>query len=404
MGVQGVDGAGGAPDPKFPPIVQKALAISNEATKVDNAAKSIQNLDERYEAYHKASNLYGDAVRQILLCKSRQLPDALMKRLRASGYEYMDRAEELKKKLVEVGYLNTNGEVKKAGASAMSNGGNRSNDQDPNGTGSSKSAAEPLDESDGLIEKPNVLWTDIAGLEAAKQSLSEAVIMPRRFPQLYYGRRQAWKGILLYGPPGTGKSYLAKAVATEVNSTFISLSASDIVSKWMGDSEKNIRKKFEAARAHQPAVIFFDEIDALCGPRGEGESEASRRIKTELLIQMDGVGKDTTGILVLAATNIPWQLDTAIRRRFQKRVHIGLPDAPARARMFQLELQKNKHRLTKEDFKTLGEMSAGRSGSDIKALVGQALAYPIRRIDEAMHFKKVSLDHFPSSRLPPILP
>lgn len=202
-----------------------------------------------------------------------------MKRLRASGYEYMDRAEELKKKLVEVGYLNTNGEVKKAGASAMSNGGNRSNDQDPNGTSSSKSAAEPLDESDGLIEKPNVLWTDIAGLEAAKQSLSEAVIMPRRFPQLYYGRRQAWKGILLYGPPGTGKSYLAKAVATEVNSTFISLSASDIVSKWMGDSEKNIRKKFEAARAHQPAVIFFDEIDALCGPRGEGESEASRRIK-----------------------------------------------------------------------------------------------------------------------------
>ena len=190
---------------------------------------------------------------------------------------------------------------------------------------------------------------------------------------------------------GQGKSYLAKAVATEVNSTFISLSASDIVSKWMGDSEKNIRKKFEAARAHQPAVIFFDEIDALCGPRGEGESEASRRIKTELLIQMDGVGKDTTGILVLAATNIPWQLDTAIRRRFQKRVHIGLPDVPARARMFQLELQKNKHSLTKEDFKTLGEASEGRSGSDIKALVGQALAYPIRRIDEAMHFKKVNL-------------
>ena len=386
-GTNGVNGTNGAPsDLKLPPIVQKALATSNEACKVDNAAKNIQNLDERYEAYHKASNLYGDAVRQILLCKSRQLPDALMKRLRASGYEYMDRAEDLKKKLVEVGYLNTNGEVKKA--SAMSNGGNRSNDQEPNGT---KSAAEPLDESDGLIEKPNVLWTDIAGLEAAKQSLSEAVIMPRRFPQLYYGRRQAWKGILLYGPPGTGKSYLAKAVATEVNSTFISLSASDIVSKWMGDSEKNIRKKFEAARAHQPAVIFFDEIDALCGPRGEGESEASRRIKTELLIQMDGVGKDTTGILVLAATNIPWQLDTAIRRRFQKRVHIGLPDVPARARMFQLELQKNKHSLTKEDFKTLGEESEGRSGSDIKALVGQALAYPIRRIDEAMHFKKVSL-------------
>ena len=166
-----------------------------------------------------------------------------------------------------------------------------------------------------LSDKPNVKWDDVAGLEGAKDALKEAVILPIKFPHLFTGKRTPWKGILLYGPPGTGKSYLAKAVATEANSTFFSVSSSDLVSKWMGESERLVKTLFQMARENKPAIIFIDEVDSLCGTRGEGESEASRRIKTEFLVQMNGVGHDDTGVLVLGATNIPWQLDNAIKRR-----------------------------------------------------------------------------------------
>lgn len=187
-----------------------------------------------------------------------------------------------------------------------------------------------------LAEKPNVKWDDVAGLEGAKAALKEAVILPIKFPHLFTGKRTPWKGILLYGPPGTGKSYLAKAVATESKSTFFSVSSSDLVSKWQGDSErcvKNlsvtfmgqsltnisynrlVKQLFEMAREQKPAIIFIDEVDSLAGTRSESESEGSRRIKTEFLVQMNGVGHDDTGVLVLGATNIPWQLDIGIKRR-----------------------------------------------------------------------------------------
>uniref|UniRef100_A0A453DVN6 MIT domain-containing protein n=1 Tax=Aegilops tauschii subsp. strangulata TaxID=200361 RepID=A0A453DVN6_AEGTS len=141
-----------------------------------------------------------------------------------------------------------------------------------------------------ITEKPNIKWNDVAGLESAKQALQEAVILPVKFPQFFTGKRRPWRAFLLYGPPGTGKSYLAKAVATEADSTFFSISSSDLVSKWMGESEKLVANLFQMARENAPSIIFIDEIDSLCGTRGEGnESEASRRIKTELLVQMQGI-------------------------------------------------------------------------------------------------------------------
>ena len=154
-----------------------------------------------------------------------------------------------------------------------------------------------------------------------------------RFPQLFTGERKPWRGILLYGPPGTGKSYLAKACATEaaVGSTFFSVSSADLVSKWLGESERLIKNLFEMARESKPAVIFIDEVDSLCGTRNEGENDSTRRIKTEFFVQMQGgPGIDNDGVLVLGATNVPWDLDPAVRRRFEKRIYIPLPELYAR--------------------------------------------------------------------------
>ena len=158
----------------------------------------------------------------------------------------------------------------------------------------------------------------------------------------------------------------------------------------MGESERLVKQLFNMARENKPAIIFIDEVDALCGPRGEGESEASRRIKTELLVQMDGVGKDSRGVLILGATNIPWQLDAAIRRRFQRRVHISLPDKPARSRMFELAVGDTKCQMNAEDYKELANLSDGYSGSDISIAVQDALMQPVRKIQTATHYKKVS--------------
>ena len=140
------------------------------------------------------------------------------------------------------------------------------------------------------MEKPDVTWDDVAGLEAAKSSLQEAVLIPIKHPELFQGELQPWMGILLYGPPGTGKSFLAKACANQAEGTFFSISSSDLVSKWLGESERLVKELFRLARENRPAIIFIDEIDSLLGKRTEGENETSRRIKTEFLVQMQGVG------------------------------------------------------------------------------------------------------------------
>merc|ERR1712045_30960 len=198
-----------------------------------------------------------------------------------------------------------------------------------------------------MVEKPNVKWSDVAGLETAKQLLKEAVILPIKFPNLFQGKRKPWAGILLYGPPGTGKSYLAKAVATEANnSTFFSVSSSDLVSKYVGESEKLVKNLFEMARDRKPSIVFIDEVDSLASARSDGENDSSRRLKTEFLVQMQGVGVDMNGVLTLGATNCPWDLDPAIRRRFQKRIYIQLPKAPSRGVMFKIHIGKTPHSLS----------------------------------------------------------
>ncbi|KAK0660798.1 P-loop containing nucleoside triphosphate hydrolase protein [Cercophora samala] len=364
---------------------------------LDRAIKQVRTAIDADNAgqYEKAYQLYYASLELFMLALKWEKNPKSKDMIRAKTAEYMDRAEKLKAHLADA-----ESKKKKPGLVGA-------NGSSTAGTAKGKEAGEDgsppeLDEDSKklrnalagaiLQERPNVSWDDVAGLEQAKEALKEAVLLPIKFPHLFQGKRQPWKGILLYGPPGTGKSYLAKAVATEAKSTFFSISSSDLVSKWMGESERLVKQLFAMARENKPAIIFIDEIDALCGPRGEGESEASRRIKTEMLVQMDGVGKDSKGVLILGATNIPWQLDAAIRRRFQRRVHISLPDLSARTKMFSIAIGDTKTALKPEDFRELARASEGYSGSDISIVVQDALMQPVRKIQQATHFKKVMLD------------
>mmetsp|Transcript_16336 Transcript_16336/g.24620 ORF Transcript_16336/g.24620 Transcript_16336/m.24620 type:complete len:519 (+) Transcript_16336:59-1615(+) len=236
-------------------------------------------------------------------------------------------------------------------------------------------------------DSPNVRFEDIVSLDEAKRLLCEAVQLPLRFPTVFQGLLRPWKGILLHGPPGTGKTMLAKAVATECRTTFFNISASTLVSKWRGDSEKLVRALFEVARYHAPSTIFLDEMDSILSARGgEGgsEHEASRRMKTELLMQMDGLraSKASEQVFVMAASNLPWDLDVAVLRRLEKRVMVPLPCTEAREAMLRKHLQcRGAEEL---DYTELARMTEGYSGADLELLCREAAMKPVRRLMERL--------------------
>ena len=229
--------------------------------------------------------------------------------------------------------------------------------------------------NDIVVKGDEVHWGDVAGLEAAKTALKEAVVYPFLRPDLFMGLREPARGMLLFGPPGTGKTMLARAVATESRSTFFAISASSLTSKWLGESEKLVRALFSLAKALAPSIIFVDEIDSLLSSRGgSSEHESTRRIKTEFLIQWSDLqraaaGKqqsekekadgDATRVLVLAATNMPWAIDEAARRRFVRRQYIPLPEAPVRAEQLKTLLGHQKHSLNRQDIQVLVELTDG---------------------------------------------
>ena len=194
-----------------------------------------------------------------------------------------------------------------------------------------------------------------------------------------------------------GKTYLAKAVATEAKSTFFSISSSDMISKWQGESERLVKTLFRvASESPGGAIIFIDEVDSLLSSRKEGEDDSVRKVKCEFLIHMDGLDTDTkANVLVLGATNVPWELDVAARRRFATRVYIPLPDAKARSAMFKIHLVDTSNILCDDDFEKLGQETEGFSGSDIKRLVREALLVPLRQCMQAQHFKLVDGSYIP---------
>lgn len=337
--------------------------------------------------YQEAYVQYQNSLDYFMMAIKYEKNDKLKQLIRAKFVEYLDRAEKLKEHLGKVAQVENADGGGGSGKSTI-------------GASSSKGDTDDMDAETRklrsglsnviLTERPNVSWDDVAGLSSAKDALKEAVILPIKFPQLFTGKRKPWSGILLYGPPGTGKSFLAKAVATQSNSTFFSVSSFDLVSKWMGESERLVKQLFAMAREARPSIIFIDEVDSLCGTRNEAESEASRRIKTEFLVQMNGVNNDDqTDVLVLGATNIPWALDSAIKRRFEKRVYIPLPELDARRRMFELNIGATPCNLTHKDLRTLAAETEGYSGADVAVVVREALMQPVRRVMNATHFKLV---------------
>jgi SpoVK/Ycf46/Vps4 family AAA+-type ATPase len=230
-----------------------------------------------------------------------------------------------------------------------------------------------------VIQGDEVHWDDVAGLEIAKSALKETVVYPFLRPDLFMGLREPARGMLLFGPPGTGKTMLARAVATESKSTFFAISASSLTSKFLGESEKLVRALFSLAKLLAPSIIFVDEIDSLLSSRGgSSEHEATRRIKTEFLIQWSDLQKaaagretsekdketgDATRVLVLAATNLPWAIDEAARRRFVRRQYIPLPEDFVRKQQVKTLLSHQKHDLSERDLDRLVALTDGKSGS-----------------------------------------
>jgi len=363
-------------------FIPDAIEIVSKAIAADNDGE-----------YEKALGLYRDALGRFTMGLKYEKNDTRKKLILERVEGYMKRAEELRD------YVNKQNEVGNKGGGGTGTKKKGDGEEDEN---EEKSKLRGALSGAIVTEKPDIKWDDVAGLEQAKDSLKETVILPTRFPQLFTGKRKPFKGILLYGPPGTGKSFLAKAVATEGDSTFFSVSSADLVSKWQGESERLVRNLFEMARESPggKAIIFIDEVDSLCGSRSEGESDSARRIKTEFLVQMDGVGKNSTGVLVLGATNVPWELDAAIRRRFEKRVYIPLPEKEARSYMVKMNLGDTPNSLSEDDIDKLGEITDGASGSDIKVLVKEALMQPLRKCQKAQQFLPVGDFLVPCANFP----
>ncbi|XP_047327410.1 katanin p60 ATPase-containing subunit A1 [Impatiens glandulifera] len=241
-------------------------------------------------------------------------------------------------------------------------------------------------ERDVLDSTPGVRWDDVAGLTEAKRLLEEAVVLPLWMPEYFQGIRRPWKGVLMFGPPGTGKTLLAKAVATECGTTFFNVSSATLASKWRGESERMVRCLFDLARAYAPSTIFIDEIDSLCNARGaSGEHESSRRVKSELLVQVDGVNASSPGedgtrklVMVLAATNFPWDIDEALRRRLEKRIYIPLPNFESRKELIKINV-RTVEVSSDVDIDEVARQTEGYSGDDLTNVCRDASLNGMRR-------------------------
>ncbi|KAJ8673618.1 hypothetical protein QAD02_004880 [Eretmocerus hayati] len=233
-----------------------------------------------------------------------------------------------------------------------------------------------------VLSNLNVHWDDVKGLDNCKSLLKEAAVYPIKYPCMFNERLTPWRGVLLYGPPGTGKTMLAKAVATECKATFFNITSSSLISKWRGESEKYVRVLSDLAKFYAPSIIFIDEVDwTVSGGANDGanKSEPSKRFRAELLARLDGLlSMENANVLLLAATNVPWELDKALLRRLEKRIYVDLPDERARHGIFKTYLKPAL--LEKAQYRLILKDTNGYSCADLKLLCKEAWMMQLRPV------------------------
>ena len=265
---------------------------------------------------------------------------------------------------------------------------NKEKNQNNNNQNNSQNTNEDtsMDEkilSEIMQKNPGVKFSDIIGMKNMKQTLYEIIIIPTIRPDLFTGIRKPQRGILLFGPPGTGKTLIAKAIASECKSTFFNISASSLTSKWVGESEKTVKSLFKIAYQKVPSIIFIDEIDSILSKRSESENEATKRLKTEFLIQFDGLGSNTKAkLLVIAATNRPMDLDEALLRRLPKRIYCSPLDEEERFNFIKKVINRVDTNLSDEDIQDIAKKTEDYSNSDLMELCREAAYEPVRELTD----------------------
>ncbi len=228
-------------------------------------------------------------------------------------------------------------------------------------------------------ERPEVSFKDVGGMEKVKEEIQLKIILPLTHPDIYkaYGKKTGG-GILMYGPPGCGKTHLARATAGEIKASFMSVGINEVLDMWIGASERNLHEIFENARSHAPCVLFFDEVDALGASRSDMRQSAARQLINQFLAELDGIKSSNEGVLILAATNAPWHLDSAFRRpgRFDRLLFVPPPDKTARASILQIHLEGKP--AEDVDYDHVAKKTDGFSGADLKGLIDVAVEQKLR--------------------------
>ena len=357
----------------------KANAIDNFLVKGNELISQAITADNK-KSYREAFDLYMVGLECLENARKYEKCEPKVKAIVKKMGEYLERAEVLK------AYLK---EASEAPSAPSGHGTSTGTMKKEEGAQKNKNDADVDISKIVVTTSPNVTFDQIVGLENTKKIIEAALIWPTKYGKFYEANKtQPMNSMLLYGPPGTGKTQLAKAVATEMKSCFITVNSSDVMTKWQGESEQKINLIFKVARERAPTVIFFDEVDGLFSSRNEGSSsETSNKVKNEILVNMSGFQQDAKKTLfIMAATNNPGNIDIAFVRRFEQRLYIPLPEEITRKEMFRKKLLESVNALTDDDYAAAAKATENYSGADIETVVKHVKESALRKYADASEF------------------